>query len=230
MGADQQGIIYGLFDACDRLFYIGQTITSIQVRLSRHLGANNLKQRTRSAQRLKSLRDQGITPSIRPIAYANNQEELDRLEIEWIKDARASGLDIVNTSDGGSGTIWGAKRSAITRARMATWRTGRPLSAETKAKMSSAKRGSKMPPRTAEHRFRLGNGNRGRKIGGDWLKKIRATAMVRNRTKSDIKLSTEKVIEIKRRLAAGESCASIARGFGVTGPMIGHIKHGRAWK
>lgn len=230
MSADPQGIIYGLFDACDRLFYIGQTITSVQVRLSRHLSASNLKQQTRSAQWIRSLRDQGVTLSIRPIVCASNQEELDRLEIEWIKNARASGLDLMNTSDGGSGTIWGAKRSDITRARLSAWRIGKPLSAETRAKMSAAKRGSKMPPRTAEHRFRLGNGNRGRKIDGAWLEKIRATATTRARTGANAKLSAEKVEEIRNRLAAGETCMSIAKSFDVTRGLISHVKHRRAWK
>ena len=43
------------------------------------------------------------------------------------------------------------------------------------------------------------------------------------------KLTSEKVAEIKRRLAAGERSIDLSRMFGVTKGAIGEIKAGRAW-
>lgn len=43
------------------------------------------------------------------------------------------------------------------------------------------------------------------------------------------KLTEEKVREIRRRLAIGESTTSIARDFGVTQAMVSHIRTGRKW-
>lgn len=43
-------------------------------------------------------------------------------------------------------------------------------------------------------------------------------------------LNEENVRAIRARLAAGEKAASLAREFGVVRQMIGHIRHGRAWR
>jgi hypothetical protein len=43
------------------------------------------------------------------------------------------------------------------------------------------------------------------------------------------KLTDEKVAVIRVRLAAGETCAAIARDFDVSEGMVRHIKKGRAW-
>ncbi|WP_395832298.1 NUMOD4 domain-containing protein [Cupriavidus gilardii] len=46
---------------------------------------------------------------------------------------------------------------------------------------------------------------------------------------SAAKLTDEKVIEIKRRLASGESAKRIAKDFGVVAGTIAHIKYGKTW-
>jgi hypothetical protein len=43
-------------------------------------------------------------------------------------------------------------------------------------------------------------------------------------------LSVSDVREIRSLLGAGFSCTKVAARFGVTDAMIGHIKHGRAWR
>lgn len=42
-----------------------------------------------------------------------------------------------------------------------------------------------------------------------------------------VKLTPQQVVEIRERLAAGESAKSLARSFGVSDTMIGFIKHRR---
>jgi len=44
------------------------------------------------------------------------------------------------------------------------------------------------------------------------------------------KLTEEAVAKIRRRIAAGESCASIGRAFGVADVTIIGIKNGRLWR
>jgi HNH endonuclease len=50
------------------------------------------------------------------------------------------------------------------------------------------------------------------------------------RTGATSKLTEVQVVEIRRRLAAGESARAIAKAFNAGMTTVGHIQHGRTWK
>ncbi len=57
-----------------------------------------------------------------------------------------------------------------------------------------------------------------------------ATGMVRkDRASSKLRLRREQVVEIKRRLVSGHSCAEVAKAMSIAYPTIFSIKSGRTW-
>lgn len=152
------GAVYGLYHPhTDDLRYIGQTRVSLKKRLSGHLASARRGGRRHVVCWLKGLLAQGLKPVIRPLAYADNQETLDFLEVGAIAKARAAGVDLTNHADGGGG-FFGFKlsgdhkaklHSPEVRAKMAATRRGQPsprkgvtLGEETRAKISVSKTGA----------------------------------------------------------------------------------------
>lgn len=98
------GVIYGLHDPqTGELRYIGQTVTEVVQRLRTHLAPSQLKRHSYLARWLLSLVKRGLSPTWSQIVTAQNQVELDQLEIEHIAKARAEGVRLVNLSAGGGG-------------------------------------------------------------------------------------------------------------------------------
>lgn len=98
------GVIYGLHDPeTGELRYIGQTITTVKARLAKHVTPSQLKKHSYLARWLLGLVKRGQSPTWSVLAEALDQEELDRLEIEYIASAREGKVRLVNLSDGGGG-------------------------------------------------------------------------------------------------------------------------------
>lgn len=98
----------------------------------------------------------------------------------------------------------GKPKTAEHRANL--WANRSP-NAETFAAMGRRNRGG---TKSTEHRARIGAAQQGKRNHG-------------------AKLSDESVVEIRRRLAAGEPGRHIARSFGVHESIVSEIKSGRRW-
>jgi hypothetical protein len=156
------GVVYGLHDPITgELRYIGQTITTVQQRLSVHLSPNSLRRHSYLARWLLGLTKRGMSPTWSVRAEAQDQAELDRLEVEHIARARAEGARLVNISDGGGGRA-GYVPSAEEREKIAAAQRGVPRPKHTeewKARMSTLKAG--VNTNTPEHMARLAEMKRG---------------------------------------------------------------------
>lgn len=132
------GVIYGLYDPrTHRLRYVGQTTKSLAIRLTGHLCPSSLRQKSHVYAWLRKLIRLGLRPSIQLLSEADNQTELDNLEIRLIAEARARGEDLTNISNGGSGSA------------------GHTVSTETREKIAAAQRGVPRPKHTAEWKARM---------------------------------------------------------------------------
>ena len=135
------GTIYGLYHNGE-LRYIGQTTIPPEQRLTAHLSWAKNHRQSHLCNWLAKLLNKGERPQIKAICEADNQDELNRLEREWIVNGWASGVRLVNACEGGDSG--GARPYA----------RGVPRSEETKAKIASAQKGVPRPyakgPRSAE--------------------------------------------------------------------------------
>lgn len=118
----KRNIIYGLKDPLtNEIRYIGKSTSGLS-RPRSHLTPNKyLKENNYKAKWIKSLIHNGIIPEIVILCETDNILELDKLEIEFIKEYRSLGYRLTNLTDGGEGSL------------------GRVLSAETKEKISKKK-------------------------------------------------------------------------------------------
>lgn len=184
------GIIYGLYDPrTEALRYIGQTTRTSTQRLRAHLTPSALRRHSYVARWLSGLSRSRLIPTCSILAEAQDQEELDRLEVEWIAKARSEGASLVNLADGGGGRPgyvvppevreriaakqrgvpkpkhteeWKAQMSAQMTGRntntaehleaLAALKRGVSRSAETRAKISAAKKGRGLTP---DHREKV---------------------------------------------------------------------------
>lgn len=156
------GVIYGLHDSnSGELRYIGQTVNSVTHRLSQHLVPSSLKRHSYLARWLLGLVNLGTSPTWSVLAEAQDQAELDRLEVEHIARARADGIRLVNLSDGGGGRA-GYMTPQDTKDKIAASQIGVPKPKHTeewKVRMSELKTG--VNTNTPEHMTMLAEMKRG---------------------------------------------------------------------
>lgn len=240
------GVIYGLHDPrTGELRYVGQTTTTPQQRLASHLVPSSLKKRAYLASWLKSLLKAGCLPEIRVLDTAQDQAELDALEVAYIAWGRLVGVRLVNQSEGGGGRF-GYVPSPEERAKISAAQKGKPRapwsperrekqsrlmagrctnSPEHMARLQALRVGTK---HTEETRKKCGAVNKGRKLTPEHREKLmQAAAQVpqdqRNRRKGTSHpayrgdIPTEAILAM---LAEGQTKASIARHFGQSPTFI----------
>lgn len=143
--------IYGLLDPRDnRCRYIGKT-DDPERRAKEYLGAKDFSHRTCW---LRSLAAAGLEPQLKILEECPSATWQAR-ERWWIASLQVMGADLVNGSEGGMG---GSKKGHVTspegRARITEAvrkaRIGTHHTAETKAKMSAAKKGKPQSPKALE--------------------------------------------------------------------------------
>ena len=107
--------IYSLQDENGRIRYIGKTIKTLKDRLTSHLYESRLKLHNRRCNWIHSVMSRGKWPSI----FLIGEVEGDgcKEEIAWIKYFRDDGVDLVNATDGGEGSL-GYHHSKETREKM----------------------------------------------------------------------------------------------------------------
>jgi len=150
------GVVYGLHDPeTGELRYIGQTVTTVKARLAKHVTPSQLRKHSYVARWLLGLVKQGQEPTWSVLASAEDQEELDRLEVELIAQAREEGVRLVNLSEGGGGRAGWVTPPEV-REKLRQSNLGKPHPKHTpewKAQMSKTMKGRNT--NTAEHIERL---------------------------------------------------------------------------
>jgi len=138
-------------------------------------------------------------------------------------------------------TARGLLRSVETRMKMSAAFKGRIVTSETRAKISLGNMGKVRTPEerekraaarrgsvaTPEARENMSKAQRRRVLTPEAWEKIASAS--RGEANKNSKLDSAKVLDIRRRLAAGETQAVIARRYGVTPGTICNIKTGRRW-
>jgi|SRR5579872_5441894 len=125
--------------------YIGKTSQALKRRLSVHCA--DLKGTDHRTNWIKSLLNAGVKPTINQIATVLNEQDTAHVEIICIQQFKSFGYNLVNSTNGGDGV---SKHSA-----------------ETRAKISASKMGTKHPyfgkHLSLEHRTKIGAASKGRK-------------------------------------------------------------------
>lgn len=142
--------IYALDDPrTGRTRYVGWAY-DVRKRLEAHIRRAR-REKTHKANWLNFLAATGLKPALRILE--SGTESWADAERRWIARYRSDGADLTNATVGGEGI------------------TGMRFSAETRAKMSAAKRGRKLSP---EHVEKVATANRGKRRAPDVIEKIQA--------------------------------------------------------
>ena len=116
-------IIYQAHNPVTNTFYVGKTVKNLEHRKRQHIVEAGLKRNNSYFH--KAIRKYGFYIfNWYVLEETNNKEELSKLEIRWIKLLKDCGHKIYNLTSGGDG---GSTN---------TYRKGKPLSEETKLKIS----------------------------------------------------------------------------------------------
>lgn len=139
--------LYGLRKPGEQFRYVGITCQPLNDRLSRHLRPGNERSH-KTSWIAKALRE-NVTVEMVPFLVEMSKECAQDVEIFLIKELRASGWPLVNSSLGGSLGSLGLSPSTETRAKLSAAQMGKKSnflgkkhSAETRARMSAAKKGN----------------------------------------------------------------------------------------
>ena len=195
------GVIYGLHDPHTGLIrYIGQTTTTVEQRLRSHLAPSSLNRHSYVYRWLRGLVGRGLRPTTSIIAEAQDQPELDRLEIEHIAAARDRGECLTNLSDGGGGPF-GRIVSPETREKIAAKQRGVPRAKHTDEwrKLMSAKMKGRRT-NTAEHMERLW----GLRVGKRHTEEAKERIAVAKMGRPSVRLGAKHTDEARARMSASQ--------------------------
>lgn len=140
--------IYGLKSFYeDKLRYIGLTKRSLTKRLSSHI----TESKRRNTHKDSWIKKNNFNITIILIEdNIKNLEEANEREIFWIKYYKDLGYNLVNSSEGGNGTV-GVKMSEEHKKKLSLLYKGKPLSEEHRKKISISRKGKKF---TEEQKIR----------------------------------------------------------------------------
>lgn len=123
-------VVYALTDPrvsrLGEIRYIGQTMKSLKSRLRGHLhDAKTRKHTHHTANWIRALDREGLSPEIRPLQSCETQEQTNNLEKLLISLGRLYGNVTNSAEGGGAGPFSETHRAALSRASIAMW-TARP--------------------------------------------------------------------------------------------------------
>lgn len=138
--------VYTLLDPRSReVRYVGIT-QDTRTRLRNHTNeAKRGKDQSYRSRWIRLLLKVGLKPLM--VVVETGTGDWAKAEKHWIAHFRRIGCKLVNTVDGGRGTL-GRKVSDESRAKVAATLKGHPVLPETRAKLSVILRGRKQPPGT----------------------------------------------------------------------------------
>lgn len=198
--------IYGLHDPrTGELRYIGKSDRPLE-RLS-----NQIQERaaTHRCHWIQSLRNLGLRPVQTIIDAVPPGADWQSVERAYIAGAKLAGCRLTNGTDGGDG-VPGLSDEA--KARMRAANVGRKASAETRARMSAARKGKFL--HTPEWRVLMSEKMRDREFSPEHRDRIRRGVQ---------KLTVDQVREIRALLADGISQYVIAEQYGIHQGSVSNI-------
>jgi hypothetical protein len=227
----QNNVVYAMCEPGTEIIrYVGQAV-NLYKRMQQHYAPCNLIKHTHKNNWIKSLIAKEQDVKIIILAQANSLEELDYLEIKWIAECRALGLNLTNYLDGGNVSMRGKK-----------------ISSETKKKMSDALIGIYKRIFTREEEFDICHlyetSNRDviknkYKISNHTLKRILKDNNITLHSLRKIKkisyqkLTEQQVLDIRAEYVRGKKGSghkSLAKKYGVSGMNIRDILTRKTWK
>lgn len=126
--------IYGLYNPDSQIvYYIGKTV-DLKDRLLDHLTPANLKRKTLKNNWIKSLLKQKKKPGIKLI-IETDKDNVDKLEVKYIKEYRKINPKLKNGTDGGTGGD--TSNSPIKCSNCQTYKTIKEAAKENKISMSA---------------------------------------------------------------------------------------------
>lgn len=196
-------VVYAIFniDLPDTIRYVGMTSKGEDWRFRGHWKDVRRGRKTKVHNWMRKYGPQQV--GIRVIEVYGSREDCVRGEIEWIAKLREIGQADLNLTDGGEGT-YGFKHSDEYRKKRSEWMKAHPIRVEF----------------TEEMRRAIGESNR-RRLSTPEAKREHA-----NRTG---KLREHQVVEIKERIARGDSHYRIAEDFGISYTSINNISRDHTW-
>lgn len=147
--------IYSLSDplADGAVRYVGKTI-NLRKRLREHVQAALVgKEHNHRANWVRQLISRGSSPSL--TVLETGEGDWKEAERRWIKNLKAGGANLVNSTDGGEGLN---NPSPDTRARISTANTGKRRTPEMRARIGAASKGRR---HTRETRTRMSLSRKG---------------------------------------------------------------------
>ncbi len=167
--------VYGLSDPrTGELRYVGKT-TWGRHRLRQHIAeARGGRHNTKKNAWLCHLLKVGLEPEIQVLETGDTEDALLAAEAFWIGSLRLAGADLLNHTDGGERGVSGP-RSAETRAKMSAAKKGKRVSAKTLAARQAGGLARRGVPLTQGHRDALSRGRLGMKFSDEHRASIAAT-------------------------------------------------------
>lgn len=198
--------IYGLVEPdTGKLRYIGKSIRPYE-RLQNHINDQSKCHRTNW---IRGLINRGLKPELVLLESIQGAWPWQESEKWWIREAKRRGWNLVNGTSGGDGLC--NPPTDVREKMRRTW-IGRKHSELTKQKISKASKGRH---HSEEHKQKMRALMTGRKI--TWDDKL--SDAIR-------KFSNDQVLEIKKRLSAGEKVKNLAVEFKTHRTTISKIKKG----
>lgn len=140
--------IYTLSDPItNEVRYIGQTVMSLKMRLGNHIRESRRPHNTHKLNWIRSLNKKGVKPQIDLLEEGIWGET----EIYWIAQFKQWGFRLVNSTEGGDGTI--RKKTEEEKRKISEAHMGKKLSEEHKKKLSEAKLGIPRPARKIKYKL-----------------------------------------------------------------------------
>lgn len=169
--------IYTLSDprANNEIRYVGKSVDPTK-RLKTHLAKARAGCETHCRRWIAGLLRSEVRPILSVIDFAETAPEANAAEQRHIAQLRAAGHDLTNLTVGGDGRAAGSPLRAETRARMSAARKGRPPARSVIEAAAEARRGKPRPRSAMEAAWAA---NRGRK----WTAEERAAQSARQKGK-----------------------------------------------
>lgn len=213
-------VIYGLYDPENQIVrYVGQTV-SPKKRLKDHVSEANCNIRfNRKNNWIRSVLKEGRRPEMMILEEVedHNQEALDRAERFHIAQLLDCGFDLTNATDGGSET-WRVAEETVKHLKS---RPRKPVSEETKAKMSRSQKERIANDPLARQRMRQA-----------WFDSPNTRPPVHSYGEDvkGAKLTYDAVASIRKRMRGGESLASVCEDYPkISKVTIQKAAVGRSW-
>ena len=187
---------------------------------------------------IRTLQRRGLRPTVVPLEKTEDRSR----EIFWITKLRTDGEPLLNETGGGGGIRNPSNRLRMAMSIAATRRP--PISEETRAKLKakgfkhSEEAKQKMrKPKTEAHRKAAADALNAKRASGEYRAargdanglRLHPESVLRGEANATSKLTSQAVIEMRRRHANGETTVQLARDFGVRQATAWRIVRGLAW-